>query len=81
MHVCRSVLSCGVGVTKDFKKAFEYSAKACELNDAKGCYALAAFYNDGKGVAKNEKQTTENLKKSCELGLKEACDILKEQKQ
>ncbi len=72
MHVCRSVLSCGVGVTKDFKKAFEYSAKACELNDAKECYALAAFYNEGKGVAKDEKQTKENLKKSCELGLKEA---------
>ncbi len=81
MHVCRSVLSCGVGVTKDFKKAFEYSAKACELNDAKGCYALAALYNEAKGVAKDEKQTKENLKKSCELGLKEACDILKEQKQ
>ncbi|WP_458861494.1 hypothetical protein [Helicobacter pylori] len=55
--------------------------KACELNDAKGCYALAAFYNGGKGVAKDEKQTTENLEKSCKLGLKEACDILKEQKQ
>ncbi|MCQ2762220.1 sel1 repeat family protein [Helicobacter pylori] len=71
----------GESVAKDLKKAFEYSAKACELNDAKGCYALAAFYNEGKGVAKDEKQTTENLKKSCELGLKEACDILKEQKQ
>ncbi|PDX24981.1 HcpA family protein [Helicobacter pylori] len=71
----------GEGVTKDLKKAFEYSAKACELNDAKGCYALAAFYNEGKGVAKDEKQTTENLEKSCKLGLKEACDILKEQKQ
>ncbi len=80
MHVCRSVLSCGVGVTKDFKKAFEYSAKACELNDAKGCYALAAL-NEAKGVARDEKQTKENLKKACELGLKEACDILKEQKQ
>ncbi|GAA8113802.1 hypothetical protein NP0089_01730 [Helicobacter pylori] len=51
------------------------------MNDAKGCYALAAFYNEGKGVAKDEKQTTENLEKSCKLGLKEACDILKEQKQ
>lgn len=68
------------GFKKD-KKALEYSAKACELNDAKGCYALAAFYNEGKGVAKDEKQTTENLEKSCKLGLKEACDILKEQKQ
>ncbi|PUD68006.1 sel1 repeat family protein [Helicobacter pylori] len=70
----------GVGVTKDFKKAFEYSAKACELNDAKGCYALAAL-NEAKGVARDEKQMTESLKKACELGLKEACDILKEQKQ
>ncbi|GAA7502118.1 hypothetical protein ckin127_13190 [Helicobacter pylori] len=81
MHICRSVLSCGVGVAKDLKKAFEYSAKACELNNAKGCYALAALYNEAKGVAKDEKQTKENLKKACELGLKEACDILKEQKQ
>ncbi len=71
----------GEGVTQNFKKAFKYYSKACELNDAKGCYALAAFYNEGKGVAKDEKQTTENLEKSCKLGLKEACDILKEQKQ
>ncbi|GAA8480432.1 hypothetical protein HpNP84_14190 [Helicobacter pylori] len=47
---------------------------------ARGCYALAAFYNEAKGVAKDEKQMTENLKKACELGLKEACGILKEQK-
>ncbi|GAA8172687.1 hypothetical protein NP0156_14090 [Helicobacter pylori] len=48
---------------------------------ARGCYALAAFYNEAKGVAKDEKQITESLKKACGLGLKEACDILKEQKQ
>ncbi len=68
---------------ESIEKALEHTAtaKACELNDAKGCYALAAFYNEGKGVAKDEKQTTENLEKSCKLGLKEACDILKEQKQ
>ncbi|WP_120992067.1 tetratricopeptide repeat protein [Helicobacter pylori] len=68
----------GEGVTKNFKKAFEYFDKACQLNNAKGCYALAALYNEG--VAKDEKQMTENLKKACGLGLKEACDILKEQK-
>ncbi|WP_187859679.1 tetratricopeptide repeat protein [Helicobacter pylori] len=71
------------GVIKGFKKdkkAFEYYSKACQLNDAKGCYALAALYNEAKGVAKDEKQMTENLKKACKLGLKEACDILKEQK-
>ncbi|BAW38662.1 hsp12 variant C [Helicobacter pylori] len=69
------------GVIKGFKKdkkAFEYFDKACQLNNAKGCYALAALYNEG--VAKDEKQMTENLKKACGLGLKEACDILKEQK-
>ncbi|GAA9905915.1 hypothetical protein VN0889_02740 [Helicobacter pylori] len=54
------------------------TAKAYKLNDAKGCYALAALYNEG--VAKDEKQMTESLKKACGLGLKEACDILKEQK-
>ncbi|GAA7391626.1 hypothetical protein ID0642_03580 [Helicobacter pylori] len=68
----------GYGVTKDFKKAFEYFDKACQLNNAKGCYALVALYNEG--VAKDEKQMTENLKKACGLWLKEACDILKEQK-
>ncbi|GAA9052416.1 hypothetical protein Taitung234_01900 [Helicobacter pylori] len=62
----------------DLKKTLEYYSKSCRLNDAKGCYALAALYNEG--VAKDEKQMTESLKKACELGLKEACDILKEQK-
>ncbi|GAA6850872.1 hypothetical protein HpHNI37_01210 [Helicobacter pylori] len=62
----------------DLKKTLEYYSKSCKLNDAKGCYALAALYNEG--VAKDEKQMTENLKKACGLGLKEACDILKEQK-
>ncbi|GAA7211346.1 hypothetical protein Kyoto84A_05270 [Helicobacter pylori] len=62
----------------DLKKTLEYYSKSCKLNDAKGCYALAVLYNEG--VAKDEKQMTENLKKACGLGLKEACDILKEQK-
>ncbi|GAA7690588.1 hypothetical protein JP0153_00170 [Helicobacter pylori] len=65
------------GFKKD-KKAFKYFDKACRLNNAKECYALVALHNEG--VAKGEKQMTENLKKACELGLKEACDILKEQK-
>ncbi|GHQ10941.1 hypothetical protein JP0058_01080 [Helicobacter pylori] len=65
---------------ESIEKALEHTAtaKACKLNDAKGCYALAVLYNEG--VAKDEKQMTESLKKACELGLKEACDILKEQK-
>ncbi|GAA9834521.1 hypothetical protein VN0545_01790 [Helicobacter pylori] len=62
----------------DLKKTLEYYSKSCKLNDVKGCYALAALYNES--VAKDEKQMTENLKKACGLGLKEACDILKEQK-
>ncbi|GAA7776928.1 hypothetical protein JP0174_03320 [Helicobacter pylori] len=62
----------------DLKKTLEYYSKSCKLNDAKGCYALAALYNEG--VAKDEKQMTESLKKACGLGLKEACDVLKEQK-
>ncbi|BAW60207.1 tetratricopeptide repeat protein [Helicobacter pylori] len=62
----------------DLKKTLEYYSKSCKLNDAKGCYALVALYNEG--VAKDEKQMTESLKKACGLGLKEACDILKEQK-
>ncbi|GHP43861.1 hypothetical protein JP0042_04380 [Helicobacter pylori] len=69
------------GVIKGFKKdkkVFEYFDKACQLNNAKGCYALATLYNEG--VAKDKKQMTESLKKACGLGLKEACDILKEQK-
>ncbi|GAA7797424.1 hypothetical protein HpMS120_04250 [Helicobacter pylori] len=62
----------------DLKKTLEYYSKSCKLNDAKGCYALVVLYNEG--VAKDEKQMTESLKKACGLGLKEACDILKEQK-
>ncbi len=62
----------------DLKKTLEYYSKSCQLNNAKGRYALATLYNEG--VAKDEKQMTESLKKACGLGLKEACDILKEQK-
>lgn len=68
------------GLKKD-KKDLEYYSKACELNEALTCTLVGEFYRDGEGVAKDEKQTTENLEKSCKLGLKEACDILKEQKQ
>ncbi|OKB17930.1 hypothetical protein AOA79_0200895 [Helicobacter pylori] len=63
---------------KNSTRAKKYFEKACGLNNTKGCYALAALYNES--VAKDEKQMTENLKKACGLGLKEACDILKEQK-
>ncbi|GAA7837603.1 hypothetical protein HpMS17_05090 [Helicobacter pylori] len=65
---------------ESIEEALEHTAtaKAYKLNNAKGCYALAALYNEG--VAKDEKQMTESLKKACGLGLKEACDILKEQK-
>ncbi|GAA8264778.1 hypothetical protein HpDR16_16730 [Helicobacter pylori] len=44
MHVCRSVLSCGVGVIQNFKKAFGYYSKACELNEALTCMFVGAFY-------------------------------------
>ncbi|WP_332461864.1 sel1 repeat family protein [Helicobacter pylori] len=63
---------------KNFTRAKKYFDKACQLNNVKGCYALATLYNES--VAKDEKQMTENLKKACGLGLKEACGILKKQK-
>lgn len=63
---------------KNFTRAKKYFDKACQLNNAKGCYALVTLYNES--VAKDEKQMTENLKKACGLGLKEACGILKKQK-
>ncbi|GAA7689847.1 hypothetical protein BT0002_04750 [Helicobacter pylori] len=63
---------------KNSTRAKKYFKKSLRI--ARGCYALAAFYNEAKSVAKDEKQMTENLKKACELGLKEACGILKEQK-
>ncbi len=49
---------------KNSTRAKKYFKKACGLNDAQGCYGLAALY-EAKGTARDEKQMTESLKKAC----------------
>ncbi len=39
---------------KNFTRAKKYFEKACGLNDALGCYGLAALYNEAKGTARDE---------------------------
>lgn len=41
-------------VPKDMKKAFDYAARACELNNMYACANLAQMYSRGDGTDKNE---------------------------
>lgn len=59
-------------VQKDMKKAFDYAARACELNNMYACANLAQMYQRGDGTEKNEKKA--------ELFKKKAMDMQEETK-
>ena len=42
-------------ITKDMKKAFEYSQKACDLGNRYSCANLSQMYKKGDGVTKDAK--------------------------
>ncbi len=58
---------------KDFKGAFKYSKKACDLGSADGCSKVGFHYLDGMGVDKNFKKASEYFKKACQLDESRGC--------
>ena len=58
---------------KDLNQANNFYEKACYANFAKGCFNLAASYNNGEGVKKNKSQAKYFFSKACDLGYKEGC--------
>jgi TPR repeat protein len=54
---------------KDYVKAAEFYAKACNLGEAQlGCIALGTAYKFGWGIPKSSKQAVELYIKGCNLG-------------
>lgn len=54
-------------VQKDMKKAFEYAARACELNNMYACANLSQMYQRGDGTEKNEKKAELFKQKAIEM--------------
>lgn len=54
-------------VQKDMTKAFEYAARACELNNMYACANLSQMYMRGDGTEKNEKKAEQFKKKAIEM--------------
>jgi len=54
-------------VQKDMKKAFDFAARACELNNMYACANLAQMYMRGDGTEKNEKKAEQFKKKALEM--------------
>lgn len=52
---------------KDMKKAFDYAAKACELNNMYACSNLSQMYRRGDGTEKNETKADQFKKKALEM--------------
>lgn len=54
-------------VQKDMKKAFDFAARACELNNMFACANLSQMYSRGDGTEKNETKAEQFKKKAMEM--------------
>lgn len=54
-------------VQKDMKKAFDFAARACELNNMYACANLSQMYQRGDGTEKNETKAEQFKKKALEM--------------
>jgi TPR repeat protein len=52
---------------RDLMKAINYGTKACEGNDAKGCYDLGLVYKNATGLPNYAQRSAELFRKSCAL--------------
>lgn len=58
----------------DYSKAYEYSNKACSINqDGETCYLKGKLLASGQGVTKNANEALQIFKKGCEQNNKESC--------
>jgi TPR repeat protein len=67
----------GVGTPIDYKKAFEFYKKGCDLNDGYGCFSLGYMYQHQEGVPKDLKKAKDFYEKGCKLGYGKSCEYLK----
>lgn len=63
----------GVGVAKDFTKAYSFYDRACRLKNGDGCHWKGDFLERGEGVASDMPKAVDAYEASCRLGTKNAC--------
>lgn len=72
----------GEGVRQDYKKAFEYATKSCDMgvgeNSGASCAMVGTFYRDGIVVKQNLSITKEYYGKGCDLGYQYSCGLYNE---
>ena len=67
----------GLGVKKNYSKAFKYFKLACNKENGAGCNNLGILYERGLGVKKNYKKALKFFKISCDKGLNLGCQNAK----
>ena len=70
-----SMTDCGERVmSNQYREAFPFCQKACNLNNGLACSALGVLYDAGHGVRQNLQTAKEYYGKACDLGLQISCD-------
>lgn len=54
-------------VPQDFKKAFEYFNKGCQLGNFRSCYEVSSAHYFGRGTEKNENLAKQFRKRAQDL--------------
>ena len=60
---------------KNYEKAKELWQKACDSKDARACFNLGMFYNEGQGITKDYQKAKEFFEKGCDGGDALGCKI------
>ena len=63
----------GKGVKQDYKKAYKLYDKACNHNDAHGCYNAGVMYNHGQGVNVDLGVAKTYYQRACNLKHNDGC--------
>lgn len=77
---CKSSKSFSAGQmaynAQDYQKAKTMFEKACQEQDAQGCYQLALLYDEGRGVEQDYQKSSLLYEKACEYGNSSSCTIV-----
>ncbi|HNW82644.1 MAG TPA: hypothetical protein PKG52_07085 [bacterium] len=66
----------GKHVLVNREKAAKYLLKACDLDDAVGCYQLGKFWQGEEKDIKKNKRVLKYFTKACKLGDLESCKLI-----
>ncbi|MGX3044779.1 tetratricopeptide repeat protein [Helicobacter sp. T3_23-1056] len=73
----RGIFGVGKGVGQNYKKAFDYLKKACEMgveNSQYGCHKIGILLRYGDGMRQDIQSAKSYFGKACDLGNQSACN-------